>query len=369
MKQHVWAIIVMILASLPCAGANTALTEGAASTQPVKTGDFDITFAQRSPLSGQKELTRRLNLKEATGEDYDLSKRPYRIYVPRNYDPTVPCGIFIYLGYKDAVVTPPLWHTAMDKAHLIFITPVCHTGSHYPNSVPLWQTTGLALDAVYNLKQQYAINDRRLYLMSFTDGAMQVPLATADTFTGFIVCLQASFYRRIVLPDRSYVEATFPSAPAALMSQAHKRAFILADDGSEELGSEMKREVSAMKQDGFDRVTQISLSLTDDLHYPMFKTQWFEQKAIPFLDGGMQEAAHEKEIQPVAASGPATTPARTEPTSAPSPAQHLMTMAQLYINGGQTDLAKEKLQEVLDNYPNDPLAPKAKAMLDQLNGQ
>jgi TolA-binding protein len=46
-----------------------------------------------------------------------------------------------------------------------------------------------------------------------------------------------------------------------------------------------------------------------------------------------------------------------------------MTMAQLYINGGQTDLAKSKLQEILDTYPDDPLAPKAKTMLDQLNGQ
>jgi hypothetical protein len=271
-----------------------------------------------------------------------------------------------------------LWNTALDKAHLIFITPVCHTGAHYPNSVPLWQTTGLALDAVYNLKQKYAIDDRRLYLMSFTDGAMQTALATSDSFTGSLVCMDINYYRKITLPDRSYIPPTFTAPPASLMSTARQHPFFMIDDGEGQVVKSLKLIVTAMKQDGFEHVMQTSLSIDGEVHYPNFKPEWFEQKALPFLDSASQKTtppaptaqAPVDENEPAATSAPSTTP--QEPQAAkpePRPAEHLMTMAQLYINGGQTDLAKSKLQEILDTYPDDPLAPKAKTMLDQLNGQ
>ena len=55
-----------------------------------------------------------------------------------NYDPATPCGIFVYLGYKDTVATPPAWHSLLDKSHLIFISPVSHTGEQFQPSIPMW---------------------------------------------------------------------------------------------------------------------------------------------------------------------------------------------------------------------------------------
>ena len=53
----------------------------------------------------------------------------------------------------------------------------------------------------------------------------------------------------------------------------------------------------------------------------------------------------------------------------PTPAQHLLTLAQIYIDSGDTETAKTKLQEIIDNYPGDPAAAKAKQLQEKLNGQ
>jgi TolA-binding protein len=75
-------------------------------------------------------------------------------------------------------------------------------------------------------------------------------------------------------------------------------------------------------------------------------------------------------VHPTAATGATT----TAPTAAAAPAkpavskaQRLLNMAQLYVNNGQRDLAKTKLQQLLADYPNDPVAPKAKQLLEQLS--
>src|SRR5579872_3339224 len=70
------------------------------ATQPaasVQTGEVNLTFTERSPLSKTEELARRLYLKPAdVKEDYDLSKLPFKAYIPTNYDPAVPQGLFVY---------------------------------------------------------------------------------------------------------------------------------------------------------------------------------------------------------------------------------------------------------------------------------
>jgi hypothetical protein len=124
------AVIVSLLAAI--AGITPIRADTPPSSQPapqVQTGEVDLTFTQRSPLSTPKEIARRL--KANPDKDYDLSTLPFKAYVPTNYDPAVPHGLFVYLGYKDSVSTPPQWHAMLEQHHLIFITPVCHTGDQY----------------------------------------------------------------------------------------------------------------------------------------------------------------------------------------------------------------------------------------------
>ena len=334
--------------------------DGAATTQPapaVKTGAITLTFTTRSPLSTPKELARRLNLKLTDlGPDYDLAKQPFKAYVPTNYDPSQPLGIFVYLGYKDTVSDPPEWRPVLEKAHMIFISPVSHSGRQYLPSIPLWQTTGLALDAVYNLKQQYAIDDRRIYEMAWAEDGMPSAFASPDVFTGFVVAFDERWFESIPAGGNSYYRSSMPAPPIEMQERAKPRPFFLIDQQSGP-ATEMALKAKAMESDGYAHVMRVTLSPVDDLHFPHLKAEWFSQQALPFLD------------RYATASGNVAHSENAPAASAPSEAESLLSRARLLIANGQPDLAREKLQEIVNSFPNDPAAAQAKALLAQIAGQ
>jgi hypothetical protein len=354
----------------PCQGADVP------STQPggaARTGDFDLNFAQRSPLSSRQELASRFNFKLADmGDDYDLTKCVFKTYVPANYDPSVPVGIFVYLGYKGSVATPPLWHPVLDRHHLIFISPAWHSGKLYPPAIPLWQATGLAIDAVDNLKKQYSIDGKRVYLMNWNEGSMQQAFATSDIFTGYVVAFDQEWWQRIWISNTQYYDPTFSLGSAHLYALAKPHPFVFLDDKSDENGTQFGYQLKAMAREDFEHVTHLQSSLMGQLHYPMLTTDWFEQ-ALGYLDKNSNSAGSAAAPAPVAAAASdsaATGPsAATAPSAGPSRAQSLLSVAKLLIANGQTDLARAKLQEIIRGYPTDPAVGEAKQLLDQIGAQ
>ena len=116
----------------------------------------------------------------------------------------------------------------------------------------------------------------------------------------------------------------------------------------------------------------LKLSLTDDLHYPNFKAEWFEQTALPFLDGASATPAKTtatKGKDGVPAAPTADSPPAAVPISASADAQHLLSLAQLYIKNGQTKLARAKLQLIMQYYPTDSAAVTAKQLLATIPGE
>jgi len=336
----------------------------APTTAPAPSGNLDLTFTQRSPESSPAAMARRTSLTLAQlGDDYDLSQRPYKAYVPSNYDPTVPVGIFVYLGYKDSTGAPPLWAPVLDKHHLIFITPVCHSGKQYAPAVPAWQSMGLAFDAVYNLEQQYNIDRKRIYMMAWANST-QMSLDMADVFTGFVLTYDETYFGRITMSNGSFYPPNFAPPDTLAMRRAKPRAFAMLDDQGNQEGNWnfCQLKLAAMKSLGFQHLLLASASLQADLHYVNFTTGWFENQVLPFLDA----ASAEKTQSPVAQS-----PGNPSQPAAPpeSPAAHLLTMAKLLINNQQYDLARDKLQSILDDYPNDPAAATAQQLLDQIKDQ
>jgi len=116
-----------------------------------------------------------------------------------------------------------------------------------------------------------------------------------------------------------------------------------------------------MRRDDFSHLMMTGLSPIDDLHFPNLKADWFEQQVLPFLD----KASETVKIANSALNPPSTQSAA--PVVEVSAAQHLLAMARLYIGNGQTELARGKLQQIIDNYPTDPAADTAKQLLSQMN--
>jgi hypothetical protein len=362
MHRKIACVVIVACVLAPVAGFSQ--TQDAPATQPtaqLQTGDLDLTFTQRSPLSTPQEIARRLNVTPTSlGDDYDLSKLPYKAYVPTNYDPATPQGLFVYLGYKDSVATPPLWRPILEKYHLIFLTPVCHTGSFFGSSVPLWHTIGMALDGVYNFKKRYNIDNRRIYLMGMEHG-YQAAFSTADVFAGFIIADDPDFYRTLSTKDSIY-RSSFAAPPGDLMSIAKTRPYFVISEIDPHQLVWMKLTVAAMKFDDFDDVTMVSLNGSDELHYPNLKTDWFEQQALPFLE---KPSASERTIvnSDLATTSPSANPSAAAAVSEP---QHLLTLARLYMSNGMADQARKKLQEIINTYPEDPAAQTAKDLLSQM---
>lgn len=342
----------------------------------MQTGELDLTFTERSPLSNPKEIARRLTMKEQDlAIDYDLKQRPFKTYVPQNYDPSVPCGIFVYLGYKDSEALPQDWEPALDKAHMIFITPVNHHGEDFPNSIPSWQMMGLAFDAVHNLRQRFHIDERRIYRMSKGQDSMRFALASADVFSGFVVTGDDTWAAPIVLPNRSQYPQAFLPPPPPLFAEARTRAFILATEDWGPPESCWHMRTPAMKRGGFEHILELKLTWLGDLHYPMMKVQWFEDTALPFLDSIAAQTSKSAPVKipthtpgpasppPIASPATQTGPAAPTPAAANPDAQRLMTLAELYVKAKQPKRAREKLEAIIRLYPNDPAAGKAKEIL------
>jgi hypothetical protein len=353
-------ITVLIIASI-LVPTLSCRADSPPATQPAQTGDLVLTFTERAPQSTPKEIARRLSLKDADiAPDYDLSQQPFHAYVPSNYDPATPVGIFVYLGYKDTVETPHPWLPILEKSHLIFISAAAHHGEHYSPSVPLAEVVGLAMDAVFNLKHQYKIDEKRIYLMTFTDGGPRAAFGTSDIFTGFICAFDTSYYGRLNLPNNQFYPPTMPPPPAELLTRAKSHPFFFIDS---ENWQPATLRLNAMKGTGFAHVTLEKLSLETDVHYPNMKADWFENNAIPFLDSATSNI---KPPRPATAQPVAPSAAATKPAPDQSEAQHLLSLAKLEISNNLPDLARPKLQEILAKYPNDPAAAQAKDLLDKI---
>jgi hypothetical protein len=225
----------------------------------------------------------------------------------------------------------------------------------------MWQSIGVALDAVYNCGKQFNIDPHRIYLMSWGSGSSRTSYCVADAFTGFIVTYDPEYSSRINLPGGSYYPPAFTPPPPKLMTRAKDRAFVFIDDGSPDNVKMTGLVLSAMRRDDFSHLMMTGLSPIDDLHFPNLKADWFEQQVLPFLD----KASETVKIANSALNPPSTQSAA--PVVEVSAAQHLLAMARLYIGNGQTELARGKLQQIIDNYPTDPAADTAKQLLSQMN--
>lgn len=261
-------------------------------------GDFETYFNEQHTLSNKIELSRRLMLRPqqlapTTGpglapgvqeDTYDVSQQIYRIYVPENYTPAVPHGIIYYLAYKDTHGYPAPWKATLDSKHLIFI-------SVRSKVRPDWQHAAAALDAVANLKKQYTIDEKRVYLFAFPDApgliGLQMGLGLADIFTGFVHIDRQQFYRPVRVPGMNQMYgASLGAPPADLLTSAKNRpqAFVMrgspVQPGAPDRSALFK---AAFEEEGFSKLMLITLKDPEEVHYPNFHGPWLEQ-TLAFLE-------------------------------------------------------------------------------------
>jgi len=302
------------------------------ATLPAKTGAFEITFSQRSPLSEYSKLLERTGAsKDELGPDYNLADEPFAAYVPPDYDGKTPFGIVVQ-SFQDG--SPDIYEPCrpvLDEHHLIMIATK-------RDHLPFGANTGVCLDAVYNLRKSYNIDPSRVYLLGLSKYIEPVGLSTGDVFTGGIYVWWCDYYRGI--PNNPPLVKYKPSPAMLRLANVHMQVLGFNDDGQTWFHNAI---AGAMTNDGFDNVVVAPVG-HDDILTPA----WFEKML--------------KLVESVKPPRPTTTTPPNEPAQ-------LLRLAQAYIDGGLPDRARDKLNLLIQKYPNDPAAAKARELLGQLNSQ
>lgn len=313
----------------------------------VKTGELDLTFTQRSPLSSAKTLTDRLVFRSA-GDDDDLANTHFLAYVPPAT--TEPMGLIVWLNYRAADVLPKSIEPVLDRTHTIFV--VAKTANQDP-----WARVALSIDADYNLKQQYTIDERRTYLFSLlqpddTTG-QQMGLAFPDAFAGFVYILNFRYFRPISAGGTAYAASFARPASGALVGQSKLRKHLLVGDLT--LSDTNHLVQKAYWQDGFAD-TQLLEIPPAAVTYPKLDADFFA-KILSTLTIAATPSTPQPATKPI------------EPVAVDSDAQRMLSLAKNLIAAGSNDAARAKLRDLIAQFPNDPSVTEAKRLLDDLNKQ
>ena len=221
--------------------------------------------------------------------------------------------------------------------------------------------------------------------------AQGIALYYPDVFQGQLCSAVWSWYAKIQDPQARIIYPTDtlakPQPEQMSLAKTRTRFFFAgrASNSNTVPGSHFSLPVIVQEYEriGFKHVKVIWVpddQMTLWSHYP---ASWFEQ-GVEFLDAGAAEAnataaktATAKPTPTPADTGAASPPAAnappaSAPPSAASPddanrkAASALSLAKNYVNAGQYETARKKLQSLLDAYPASPSAAEAKALLDEI---
>jgi hypothetical protein len=262
--------VILVLVAFPL-GAAPPATQSTAQT-----GTFTAKFTDRSSMSGSNELSRRFGEKQVV-PDYDLSQHEFIVHVPPDYDPAKPMGVMFLLLYKDTSEPPTPCLPMLAQKRLIFIVPKNH------DVMPPAMRCGIVLDAVYDLKKRYAIDDKRIFLFAtyvkddFTN--QRIALACGDVFTGLFVS-EPGFYKPLPAKKaHSFYQPNFSAPPSEVLGKAKQRPLILCKEHPDDYSAAVAK---GFQSDGFKRVKTMEPD-HEALHYPNLDPK-FIGEAIEFMD-------------------------------------------------------------------------------------
>ncbi len=159
-------VLILCLPAAGLAGRSTTAADGSKQ--------LHLIFTERSPLSTLDVVLPRFDPNRSSQKptdaaraslEYDLAKESFEAFIPSTYQSDVPHGLFVWISAGNAEV-PPGWLDVFRRHKLIWVSANNSGNQRY---API--RMGLALDAVYNMRKRYNIDDNRVYVSGFSGGA------------------------------------------------------------------------------------------------------------------------------------------------------------------------------------------------------
>jgi predicted esterase len=277
--------VVLVIAAA-CIGAAPATTT---TTRPIgRRGAFDVSFQQQSPLSPIEKQNGRWHIRVAPDQRYTLASERFEVVAPETDSGggggggAKPWGLLVWINAGKRGDPPRQWLPVLEPRHLIWIG-----ADNSGNDRAIGIRFGLALDAVFNMKQRYPIDEKRIYVAGVSGGAKAASMIAVlypDVFTGAVPIAGAAYFRNIPVPnDPGKVWPAAYQAPGSLLLDRakHSSRFALLT-GSEDFNREPVHQIytTGFQKDHFDHVEYIEVP---GQGHGVPETKWLEQ-AMESLD-------------------------------------------------------------------------------------
>jgi tetratricopeptide (TPR) repeat protein len=378
-----------------CAACSLALRAEDAPAGPVaietiaaKTGSFQVTLTERSPLSQTKDVSARLRIKPLdAGADYDLSKELFDLIVPKDPAEDGKYGVLVSLNFKEYGFPAEAWPPILAKHHLIWIGAENNGDGRDP-----CQRLGLMLDAAHNVRKVFSVDPDRVYVSVNTHSppSNAAALYYADVFQGSLYSIGWRWFK--ILPNSrkkgwTWIDPVPQPDPAILALARSRGRYFLAERVQADAATEGNMNEDILRygflQAGFKYAKMLSVPPEEMGHYVNFAPGWFEQ-GIEFLDAPLaklkaeakppaHEVIKEKTTPAPASIGKDPAPATPTPTGAADDsadkAAKALSMAKNYLALQKYEAARPKLQKIVETYPGTPAAKEAKALLKEIEGK
>ncbi len=222
------------------------------------------------------------------------------------------------------------------------------------SNLSIGEECGLSIDAIYNLKRRYPIDDNRIFLMGM-GWIESVGLATPDIFAGDVWIWYTGYWRSFPLGGNRYFKPIGHPPSDEMLPLAKRRPHVFGFE-TDNYNDGIRSKIPGVMTDSGFQYMMTTVIPADDVSYPNLNPQWFG-KMLDMLESVTLTAKARAATQP------------SPETASASAAQSMLNLAQAYLSAGKPDLAQRKLQSLIEEYPDGPLTEKARAMLKQIQDQ
>jgi len=261
-------VAILLAATLTaCASAaperGTGTSRGAGRPTPLvahRTGEFEAILSRRSPESGPARWAQRYQGGgDLSSWDYDLAAESFSLYVPSDYDPNgEPYGMVVWVSpFRDGSIPEGL-KSVFDERRLIWIGP-----NNVGNDRHIYQRSGLALDAVENMKSAYNVDPSRIYVSGLSGGGKMAALmavAYPELFSGGFPIIGMTTYLRVPLESSpGQAVARFPAPAPDVLSRARRQPLVIMTGSGDFNREECRLTAAAYERDGFEHLHLIDI--------------------------------------------------------------------------------------------------------------
>jgi len=293
--------IAIALVLIGLGAAPSASQPSSSTTRPIpRRGSFAATFTAQSPLSPIEAQNKRWHIRIEPNERYALADESFQVHVPEDEgrgSDARPWGLLVWVNAGNSGAPSRAWLPLLAKHHLIWVG-ADRSGNDRATGVRF----GLALDAVFNVKKQYPIDDDRVYVAGVSGGAKAAGMLGVlypDVFTGAIPISGINYFRNIPVPGETNQvwPAAFERPGSLLLDRARYKGRFVLLTGSRDFNRDPVHEIyeKGFVKDGFRHVEYVEVP---DMGHGVPDAQWLDH-AIDSLDAPLLKATTKPTTRPV----------------------------------------------------------------------